>query len=245
MRVGRTLCRLGVLSLLTCLSVAEAQVALDLVPDRSWLPEPGDQAIVYLESENTSFGSKDAFSYIALMKAVKASDKVGFAELVSQGQLVEVSNRTRVLVIERHTSPVVTGGVDAVEVRILDGEHRGKSAWISEALVARMIPRRQPSEFEIELRKKEQDRREAEERKAQEDAKALEAAKEGAARLRTADEWRRRSLRAATTLRSAQNLEKAKKVPASLRLYRQVIKDYPDMPEAKEAAERIKALGGQ
>jgi hypothetical protein len=54
-----------------------------------------------------------------------------------------------------------------------------------------------------------------------------------------------RSVRAATTLRSAQNLEKAKKIPGALGLYRQIVKDYPETPEAKVAAERIKTLGGQ
>jgi TolA-binding protein len=38
------------------------------------------------------------------------------------------------------------------------------------------------------------------------------------------------------------NLEKAKKPSASLPYYRQVVKEYPDTPQAKEAAARIKAL---
>jgi hypothetical protein len=51
--------------------------------------------------------------------------------------------------------------------------------------------------------------------------------------------------RAATTLRSAQNLEKAGKTLAALGIYRQIVRDHPGTPEAKAAAERIKALDGK
>lgn len=48
--------------------------------------------------------------------------------------------------------------------------------------------------------------------------------------------------RAATLLKSAQNLEKAKKAPGALKMYRDILKSYPDTPAAKTAAERVKAL---
>jgi hypothetical protein len=48
--------------------------------------------------------------------------------------------------------------------------------------------------------------------------------------------------RAATTLRSAQNLEKAKRIPGALTIYRQIIKDFPGTSQAETAADRIKTL---
>ena len=48
--------------------------------------------------------------------------------------------------------------------------------------------------------------------------------------------------RAATALRLAQNLEKSGKTATALKSYKQIVKDYPGTPQARTAAERIKAL---
>ena len=48
--------------------------------------------------------------------------------------------------------------------------------------------------------------------------------------------------RAATLVRLARTLERSGKTEQALANYRQVVKDYPDTPSAKTAAERIKAL---
>jgi len=50
--------------------------------------------------------------------------------------------------------------------------------------------------------------------------------------------------RAATLLRLGQSLEKAGKTTAALSYFRQIVKDFPDTPAARTAAERIKALDG-
>ncbi|MFI5461287.1 MAG: tetratricopeptide repeat protein [Isosphaerales bacterium] len=50
--------------------------------------------------------------------------------------------------------------------------------------------------------------------------------------------------RAATLLRLGQNLEKTGKTTAALTYFRRIVKDFPDTPAAKTAAERIKALDG-
>ncbi|WP_406699510.1 YHS domain-containing protein [Singulisphaera sp. Ch08] len=50
--------------------------------------------------------------------------------------------------------------------------------------------------------------------------------------------------KAASQLRLAQNLEKSGKTKAALQYYRELVKDYAGTPEAKTAAERIKALAG-
>lgn len=49
--------------------------------------------------------------------------------------------------------------------------------------------------------------------------------------------------RAASLLKSAQNLEKSGKTSAALSYYKDIVKKYPDTPQAKTAAARIKALG--
>jgi hypothetical protein len=47
---------------------------------------------------------------------------------------------------------------------------------------------------------------------------------------------------AVTLLKAGRNLEGLKKYPAALGYYRKVVKDFPGTPEAKAAAERVKAL---
>lgn len=220
--------------------------AEDLLPDRSWTPEPGDTGVVYPDRDrSTTFASKDVFAYLAMVKAVNARDDVGISELRSQGQVMMVPAHTRFLVIARHTGAIVTGGINAVEVRFLEGEHKDQVAWIPEFDVTRMIPRRQPTEFELELRKTGSERSEAEQRKAKERADAYEAISRQVREEAEADAARKRSLRAATTLRSAANLEKAGKIPGAIGLYRGIVKDYPGTPQAEAASARIAALGGR
>jgi hypothetical protein len=48
--------------------------------------------------------------------------------------------------------------------------------------------------------------------------------------------------RADMLFRSARNLEKAGKLKGALDFYRQVVRDHPDLTQAKEAAARIKTL---
>lgn len=50
------------------------------------------------------------------------------------------------------------------------------------------------------------------------------------------------SARAATQLRLGQGLEKSGKTAAAVKYYQQIVKDFPDTPQAKTAAARIKAL---
>jgi hypothetical protein len=56
------------------------------------------------------------------------------------------------------------------------------------------------------------------------------------------DQSKDRDKKADTKLKMAQGLEKAKKPKLALDYYREIIKDYPDSPQAKIAADRVKAL---
>lgn len=49
--------------------------------------------------------------------------------------------------------------------------------------------------------------------------------------------------KAASLLKSGQNLEKSGKAAAALKYYQDIVKKYPDTPQAKTAAARIKAIG--
>ena len=51
--------------------------------------------------------------------------------------------------------------------------------------------------------------------------------------------------RGATLLRLGQNLEKSGKTAAALKQYRQIVKEYPNTPASRSAADRIKVLEGR
>jgi hypothetical protein len=51
--------------------------------------------------------------------------------------------------------------------------------------------------------------------------------------------------KAAMELGSAQTLEKSRKTKQALDGYRRIIEKYPDSPQAKIAAERVKSLGSK
>ncbi|WP_422931603.1 YHS domain-containing protein [Singulisphaera sp. PoT] len=51
--------------------------------------------------------------------------------------------------------------------------------------------------------------------------------------------------KAASQLKLGQNLEKSGKTASALKYYQQVVKDFPDTPQAKTASARIKALQGK
>src|SRR5438552_4125318 len=51
--------------------------------------------------------------------------------------------------------------------------------------------------------------------------------------------------RALTLFHSAESLEKAGKKPGAIALYRDVLIKYPESPEAAQAAEHLKDLGGK
>jgi hypothetical protein len=54
-----------------------------------------------------------------------------------------------------------------------------------------------------------------------------------------------KNVRAQTMLNSAANLERTRKTAAALNYYRDLLKTYPDSPQAETARERIKALEGK
>jgi hypothetical protein len=53
------------------------------------------------------------------------------------------------------------------------------------------------------------------------------------------------AVRAATLLRSAEKLERLKRTPCAIDLYRQVVKEYRNSPQSETARGRLKALGAK
>jgi hypothetical protein len=204
-----------------------------MVPDRNWIPAPGDHAEIYGGDAPAAPTPGD---FRLWFKYADANDVAGKNGLYARKAVVNLTLGTKVLVVKRlRPEPTITYIGDAtdlgraairessggrnlpkagefpLEVRVLDGEYKGQIRFVPEESVAKLVP-----------------------------APAVKAARP-AYFPKAADPAKV----AATMLKSAQNLERAKKIPGALSIYRDVAKNHPGTPEAKVAAERIEALSGK
>ena len=213
-------------------------VQLEMMVDEKWIPKPGDQAVLHREEQPSVSVMSDMFAFEEYVKYSKAGDSDGIQQMLEKGRLVKVANGTPILVVKRHINQFLAEGTHAIELRILDGEFKGRKVWVYEAFVNRMIPK--PYE-QTQAYKQEQEAREAEERKAREAAKAYAESPEGIA----ADAKAAATAKSKSLMQLAKNYEKNRNAKAALDAYRKIVAEYPDSEAAKEARGRVKAIEGK
>lgn len=201
----------------------------ELVPDPTWIPKPGDQASVYAAEGSGAYAAKDMFAYTALAKAAKANDDVGIDDLVEKKRVVVVPHLTRLLVIERHTNPYTTGEIKAVEARFQDGPLKGQTAWVPEQNVERLI-----TAAELEAINRAQGR-------ASGRGTATDMTPKRKRKTFKAD---RPANQASNAFQAARKFDSEKKTKEAVDAYKAVVRDFPNSPEARMSAARIKILAG-
>jgi hypothetical protein len=190
-----------------------------LVPDPSWRPKAGDTASVYSKGLESVPCATEYLYYPEFDKLLRAKDNEGFEEMIAKGQVLFVKNGTPVRILEVHENQFLAKHA-VLEVRFQDGQAKGRKGFIDRVWVARLIER--PAE-----------------RKAGPKASQPATTKP---ELDPAEKAKREGVRKLDTLmRTAKALEKSN-IKGAIENYREVVKDFPDTPEAKAAAERIKAL---
>jgi hypothetical protein len=200
-----------------------------MIPDRNWDPNPGDQAEIF---GGDAPSSQNYIGFREWAKFTEAGDAIGKNGLYDRRVVIALPMGTRVLIVKRYSPPPAPS-------RTMSPEDFADLA-ISTSLSAPAPKRQYPLEVRIlDGEFKDQIRFVPEESVARMVPAPVSPKAKPKYQPKPADP----ATRAATTLRSAQNLERAKKVPAALGLYRQVVRDHPGTPEAKSAAERIRALG--
>jgi hypothetical protein len=161
------------------------------------------------------------------------------------GRLFFATNGVRVTVI-RYVEPLF-------EVKIVEGDLSGRTGWVpmtwlnlpSDAIPESIGESNAKPDAIAPTTASTTAPSLSEQARANDDKEVTDTiAKEKAAAVASAAkrESEGRSRRAATLLDSARNLEKAKKIPAALDFYRQIIRDYPGTSQADEASKRISAL---
>lgn len=197
------------------------------VPDKSWVPKPGDRALIARPQSPacTSYAAYDR--YVDLMKA---KDDVGVKQLIDAGRVFMLDEGVGVLVIKRHRPNLGPVAVSAreydrmlqeailsprfpepLEARITDGDREGQLVFLPEECVHRLKEVPVPPE----PKPKEKPR-----------PKPVDPA-----------------ARAASLLNQATALEKQGKKDAALSYYRDIVAKYPGTEAAEKAAERVKAMG--
>lgn len=236
----------------------DGQVRLDpnFVPDPKWSPEPGDNALTYNKNGKPVFLAKDIFAYRDMIKSLSAGDTEGVNELARGRRLLVLDSLTPVLVIEVEENRLLTGGIDAIELRVKGGEHHNRSGFAMAPDLARLVDKRllpppPPSAEQLmdaAMRKQEAEQAAQVQHEAQIQAepkprklppyvlpkpKPKTLAKTSVAR------------QASAAFRAAKELEAAYQTKECLAAYRKLVKDFPDSDEARLAKGRLKALTGE
>jgi hypothetical protein len=112
----------------------------EMMPDPTWRPVPGDKVTTYLgESPNVSAVTSRA-DFHRMAKAFTANDQIGLLEMSKEGSMVMIPTRLRILILQTD----IINDWHGLEVRIMEGDHRGKVYWVFQSSVARLIEKPPP-----------------------------------------------------------------------------------------------------
>jgi hypothetical protein len=174
--------------------------------------KPGSTLFAYLETSDRVPIAADLFALAELRKSAHANDSAGYVELRRASRVFSIPNGTAVKVLQ------FDRGSAAYEVRVLDGVHEGRSGWTSATLLW--------GRAEV-----------AQKAASRQKAPATPAEKPDQPETADLQASRHRD----SLMRMGKALERSNP-KAAVENYREVVKEFPDTPEAKAAAERIKAL---
>jgi len=122
-------------------TTVKATVAADeLVPAPGYTPRQGDRA--HLISDPTP-GFSRASLFDEYANSPKADDRDRLRAMIDRGELVDLEGKAPVQVV-RNLAPSDArepGRRYPVEVRLLDGPHAGKSWFVPESSVVRLVPK--------------------------------------------------------------------------------------------------------
>lgn len=117
-------------------------VAPDQAPDPSYEPAVGDRAVLFGTGADAPSDQvpllQDLTAFDKYERAIKSANTGDLSDMEQQGWLVRTPNGTRVSVLSLKDRTHV-GDRYAVEVRVLDGSFKDKTAWTPASLVTRFI----------------------------------------------------------------------------------------------------------
>lgn len=207
--------------------------------DATYQPAAGDRAVLLsMDQKGETFflwGAATPEGFREYKKAEVMEDEKRKEQLEKEGKAVELDDDTEVGVLNIEPVSIqvnAQGGISGVvaTVRVLSGSNKGKVLLTNAENVVRVVKvadapaGRRPST-----------------RKAAKSGtpKAADATAKGATVRKAAPDP---AARASLLLKMGQGLEKSGKTAGAVDFYRQVVKRYPDTPQARTAAARVKAI---
>ncbi|MDB5350538.1 MAG: hypothetical protein JWN86_1785 [Planctomycetota bacterium] len=117
----------------------------ELVADPNYIPKPGDRLPIHIKHKDEQIPLVLSIFYKDLIDTYLVKDTDGFVEMAKTKKLFPLSHGTNVLVLKyRSTPPYIPEGYPpAVEIRVLDGEYKGKSGYVLAEQLPRMIERKE------------------------------------------------------------------------------------------------------
>jgi hypothetical protein len=228
------------LSVLTVLSAEPSRPKLER--DLNWKPKPSDRAEIY-EDNAPAFPSIESCHDFFVF--VEAKDEVGMGQFYSSGVAVKLAKGTPVLVVQvtrpAPPVPVLIGRSMSPEER----SHRFQAdAFRSYAQQSQ----RKRGDYPLQVRVLDGTYKDQLRFVPEEFVAMMKEVPPPFVPPPPKPKPKQKviapAVRAATLLRSAQNLE-YDNPDGALTLYRQIIADFPETPQAKTASARVKALGGK
>jgi tetratricopeptide (TPR) repeat protein len=113
----------------------------ELVPDMLWIPDISDKAAAFSDNGGRISAVNDYLWLDDYAKLMIASDMQGLKSMIAQNKMIALDYGTKLLILERIINPYTAKGVHVLEVRVLEGEHKGKKLYVMELFVERLIPR--------------------------------------------------------------------------------------------------------
>lgn len=226
---------------LLALAAADAPKAAP-VADPTYIPQAGDRAVFDTQRKDEDGDPYLAWAVVSLddfktaTRLTYEQNNDALDKLEDSHKILTFEPGTPVQILELAPIPMVrngqaVGGVICASVQVLSGPSRGKTVYTTPGFLAQYVAGAVQPATTSEKRKTSKAvsrRKPPAEKKATAEAPAPDPAAQ-----------------AASTLRIAQSLEKAGKTKGAVDFYRQLLKQYPASPQAKTAAERIKALEGK
>ena len=95
---------------------------------------PGEEVRLYVRDIENLFVAIDENIYKEFRKVIDIKDGYGMLEMFQAGNIFEVDNDIRVLLIERGTTFAVT---TRWKVRVLEGPNLGRAGWVHHSWISR------------------------------------------------------------------------------------------------------------
>ena len=113
-------------------------IAPHLIPDPDWIGIPGEEATLFDPNKQSTYVAADLIAWGELVNHSNSQNNLGLADLLKRGRTFIAEHGTAVSILAKIDDLVTSKGIPVMNVRLLDGEHAGRSVWVAKSSVVRL-----------------------------------------------------------------------------------------------------------